>query len=389
MIHSKPNVLIAPHAGMDPANRRSVWEMISKAKKGRSIVLTTHFMDEADILSDRIGIINGGKMVATGTSLFLKQNLGTGYRLTYEVCNGETADQVRTSIQTMIPSLDLISVAPSTNIDGNQVFKYHVPQGLESKFAPLLRELSNLGCIGIEMEMTTLEDVFLKLGGENTTSDSDDDFEDNTNNNTEDTDSNGDHLIQRPQEDQEMDDIWGDLGEKLSLNFIQKVWIAAKVNIIRKARDKQYLIFVVLLPIVYGIVGFGLSYAFERQASTVISPLPIALSAASMGHPLPTFDPAVYGIAPSVDIGDGVVWEEEVPTSPDGFLSPPTGTYFLGGPLGNGTLMYNSSLTFSVPLLSGLLANYTLAEESPGTSILGYLSPLDYTDNSILAVSYM
>lgn len=372
---------------MDPANRRSVWEMISKAKKGRSIVLTTHFMDEADILSDRIGIINGGKMVATGTSLFLKQNLGTGYRLTYEVCNGEPADQVRTSVQTMIPSLDLISVAPSTNINGSQVFKYHVPQGLESKFSPLLRELSNLGCSSIEMEMTTLEDVFLKLGGENTTSDSDDDFDANANDNNDNMDSNEDHLIQRPQEDHEMDDIWGDLGEKLSLNFIQKVWIAAKVNVIRKARDKQYLFFVVFLPIVYGIVGFGLSYAFERQASTVVSPLPIALSAAAMGHPSSTFDPAVYGIA-SVDVGDGVVWEEEVPTSPDGFLSPPAGTYFLGGVLGNGTLMYNSSLTFSVPLLSGLLANHTLAEESPGTSILGYLSPLDYTDNSILALSY-
>jgi hypothetical protein len=382
--------LIAPHAGMDPTNRRSVWEMISKAKKGRSIVLTTHFMDEADILSDRIGIINGGKMVATGTSLFLKQNLGTGYRLTYEVCNGETADQVRTSIQTMIPSLDLISVAPSTNENGNQVFKYHVPQGLESNFSHLLRELSNLGCTGIEMEMTTLEDVFLKLGGENTTTDFDDDFDDNDNANANDMDSNEEHLIQRTQKDQEMDDIWGDLGEKLSLNFIQKVWIAAKVNVIRKARNKQYLIFVVFLPIVYGIAGFGLSYAFERKAGTVVYPVPIALSAAAMGHPLPTFDLAVYGIAtPSVGIEDGVVWEEEVPTSPDGFLSPPTGTYFLGGPLGNGTLMYNSSLTFSVPLLSGLLANHTLAEESPGTSILGYLAPLDYTDNSILALSYM
>jgi hypothetical protein len=372
---------------MDPANRRSVWEMISKAKKGRSIVLTTHFMDEADILSDRIGIINGGKIVATGTSLFLKQNLGTGYRLTYEVCNGEIADQVRASIQTMIPSLDLISVAPSTNINGNQVFKYHVPQGLESRFSPLLRELSNLGCTGIEIEMTTLEDVFLKLGGENTSIDSDDDFDGNDNDN--DRDSNDERVLQQPQEDQEMDDIWGDLGEKLSLNFIQKVWIAAKVNIIRKARNKQYLIFVVFLPIAYGLVGFGLSYLFERKAGTVISPGPIALSAAATGHPSPNFNPAVYGlVTPSVNIGDGVVWEEEVPTSPDDFLSPPTGTYFLGGPL-NGTLMYNSSLTFSVPLLSGLLANYTLAEESPGTSILGYLAPLDYIDPSLLSLSYM
>jgi ABC-type multidrug transport system ATPase subunit len=49
---------------------------------GRTIILTTHFMDEADILGDRIAIISQGQLKCCGSSLFLKQKLGSGYYLT-------------------------------------------------------------------------------------------------------------------------------------------------------------------------------------------------------------------------------------------------------------------------------------------------------------------
>ncbi len=49
---------------------------------GRTIILTTHFMDEADLLGDRIAIISQGKLKCCGSSLFLKQKLGSGYYLT-------------------------------------------------------------------------------------------------------------------------------------------------------------------------------------------------------------------------------------------------------------------------------------------------------------------
>lgn len=51
-------------------------------KKDRIIVLTTHYMDEADILGDRIGIMARGKMTALGSSIFLKNRFGLGYNLT-------------------------------------------------------------------------------------------------------------------------------------------------------------------------------------------------------------------------------------------------------------------------------------------------------------------
>jgi ATP-binding cassette subfamily A (ABC1) protein 3 len=79
---SKVIILDEPTSGLDPYNRRTLWELIRKFKTGRSIVLTTHFMEEADALSDRIAIMNHGKVKCCGTPLFLKNTFGSGYRLT-------------------------------------------------------------------------------------------------------------------------------------------------------------------------------------------------------------------------------------------------------------------------------------------------------------------
>ena len=54
-------VLDEPTAGVDPYSRRAIWDLLIKYKLGRTIILTTHFMDEADLLGDRIAIINCGK----------------------------------------------------------------------------------------------------------------------------------------------------------------------------------------------------------------------------------------------------------------------------------------------------------------------------------------
>lgn len=67
---------------MDPKTKRGVWKLIKELKKNRVIILTTHGMDEADALSDRIAVISEGKFECIGTSLYLKNNYGDGYRLT-------------------------------------------------------------------------------------------------------------------------------------------------------------------------------------------------------------------------------------------------------------------------------------------------------------------
>uniref|UniRef100_A0AAQ4P0T4 P-type phospholipid transporter n=1 Tax=Gasterosteus aculeatus aculeatus TaxID=481459 RepID=A0AAQ4P0T4_GASAC len=79
---SKIVILDEPTAGVDPYARRGIWELLLKYKQGRTIILSTHHMDEADILGDRIAIISHGKMRCFGSSLFLKKRFGSGYYLT-------------------------------------------------------------------------------------------------------------------------------------------------------------------------------------------------------------------------------------------------------------------------------------------------------------------
>lgn len=78
---SKFVLLDEPTSGMDLGARRGLWDMLAAYKKGRIVILTTHYMDEADVLGDRIGIMAKGQLMCLGSSLFLKNRFGAGYRL--------------------------------------------------------------------------------------------------------------------------------------------------------------------------------------------------------------------------------------------------------------------------------------------------------------------
>uniref|UniRef100_A0A8C1TGV2 ABC transporter domain-containing protein n=1 Tax=Cyprinus carpio TaxID=7962 RepID=A0A8C1TGV2_CYPCA len=69
---SRAVILDEPTAGVDPYARRAIWDLILKYKQGRTILLSTHHMDEADLLGDRIAIISHGKLKCCGSPLFLK-----------------------------------------------------------------------------------------------------------------------------------------------------------------------------------------------------------------------------------------------------------------------------------------------------------------------------
>lgn len=77
-------MLDEPSSGMDTTTRRRMWEMLKKNKNGKIIIFTTHYMDEADILADRIGIMADGTLKCVGSSLFLKNRFGIGYNLKIE-----------------------------------------------------------------------------------------------------------------------------------------------------------------------------------------------------------------------------------------------------------------------------------------------------------------
>ena len=89
---SKVIFLDEPTSGMDPVSRKTIWEILLKLKQeGKCLVLTTHHLDEAEVLSERIAIMAKGKLLTVGSSNFVKRNFGIGYHL--NVFNNGPADE--------------------------------------------------------------------------------------------------------------------------------------------------------------------------------------------------------------------------------------------------------------------------------------------------------
>jgi ABC-type multidrug transport system ATPase subunit len=87
-IVGKPSVVFLdePSTGLDPDNKRSIWEILSNCKTDKCMILTTHLMEEAEVLSDRIGIIAQGKLKCIGTQYKLRRKYGNGFKLTLNMC---------------------------------------------------------------------------------------------------------------------------------------------------------------------------------------------------------------------------------------------------------------------------------------------------------------
>ncbi|XP_030830907.1 ATP-binding cassette transporter subfamily A isoform X1 [Strongylocentrotus purpuratus] len=154
-------ILDEPTSGMDPYARRATWDLLLKYKAGRTMVLTTHFMDEADLLGDRIAIMADGQLRASGSSLFLKNRFGIGYHLTLVQNEKVDMNSIQHMIKNHIPNASLESRVGS-EID------YILPRESSSTFKDLFTQLENeRGPLGIDsfgVSVTTMEEVFMKVG---------------------------------------------------------------------------------------------------------------------------------------------------------------------------------------------------------------------------------
>uniref|UniRef100_A0A2N9H431 ABC transporter domain-containing protein n=1 Tax=Fagus sylvatica TaxID=28930 RepID=A0A2N9H431_FAGSY len=171
-------ILDEPTTGMDPITRRHVWDIINDAKKGRAIVLTTHSMEEADILSDRIGIMAKGRLRCIGTSIRLKSRFGTGFiaNVSFSDTNNGQTPQNRSSPNRAAVSTthheavkqffkDRLDVVPK---EENKAFlTFVIPHDRESLLKKFFEELQDrereFGISDIQLGLTTLEEVFLNI----------------------------------------------------------------------------------------------------------------------------------------------------------------------------------------------------------------------------------
>lgn len=150
-------------AGVDPVSRRSCWEVIQKNRHGRAILLTTHFLDEADVLGDKIAIIANGALCCEGTSLDLKKRYGDGYRLTVGIPaeTVRTPEEIAKVVQTSIPTSEYLS----ENMDASRSSEvtFGLPFSTVKLFPNLLRRLEGEMHCTVSISISTLEQVFLKV----------------------------------------------------------------------------------------------------------------------------------------------------------------------------------------------------------------------------------
>merc|ERR1712216_475244 len=90
----------------DPVSRREMWDIIQKEKQNKLIILTTHYMDEAEFLADRVAIMTAGKIECAGTPFFLKNKYGTGYIFKVDKLDPEqNLDSLDTHLRKHLPEL--------------------------------------------------------------------------------------------------------------------------------------------------------------------------------------------------------------------------------------------------------------------------------------------
>ncbi|PVD22915.1 hypothetical protein C0Q70_16175 [Pomacea canaliculata] len=158
---SKVVILDEPSSGMDPSARRQMWEVLQRNREGRTMLLTTHYMDEADALGDRIAIMAKGVVKCCGTTMFLRSIYGAGYHLIIVKNPGCVTEAVTSAIQGQIENAELEGQAGAE-------LTYLLPKDQSSKFVQLFSMIEyksgSLGISSFGVTATTMEEIFLKVG---------------------------------------------------------------------------------------------------------------------------------------------------------------------------------------------------------------------------------
>ncbi|WP_353647736.1 ABC transporter ATP-binding protein [Nakamurella sp. A5-74] len=150
LVHDPDVVFLdEPTAALDPQARRNLWDVLREINdRGKTVVLTTHSMEEAEALCDRVAIIDGGKILQTGTPAELIRALDAPVRIAVE---RSTLDQ---DAARALPGADTVEGDSSSTI-----ITTRTP-------APVLTALAELDALaGLQVRGATLEDVFLQLTG--------------------------------------------------------------------------------------------------------------------------------------------------------------------------------------------------------------------------------
>mmetsp|Transcript_15168 Transcript_15168/g.38032 ORF Transcript_15168/g.38032 Transcript_15168/m.38032 type:complete len:1527 (+) Transcript_15168:237-4817(+) len=156
----EPSVIFLdePTTGMDPISRRQVWDVIEAVKQDRCVVLTTHSMEEADILGDRIGIMAKGRLRCLGGGVHLKSKFGAGYQISVLA-----PDKSMEAIKNLFKEMLGVEAAAQTNTH----VSFNIDPDKEKLMPPFFdafdQQREALEVESMQVAMSTLEDVFLNI----------------------------------------------------------------------------------------------------------------------------------------------------------------------------------------------------------------------------------
>jgi ABC-2 type transport system ATP-binding protein len=151
---SDPQVLFLdePTLGLDPQSRRAIWEHIERLKGDKTVVLTTHYLEEADALADRVAIIDEGKIVARGTPRELKESIAGDQVLVVEAAH--LTDDAVEALRQLYPVVR--RTEGGVEIEGEAANVYDIQDVLRPRGITIDSTFK---------KQTTLDDVFLRLTG--------------------------------------------------------------------------------------------------------------------------------------------------------------------------------------------------------------------------------
>jgi ABC-type multidrug transport system ATPase subunit len=160
-------ILDEPSTGLDPKARKDLWKVIRQASKKAAVLLTTHSMEEAEMLCTNIGIFIAGRINCIGSAPDLKARLGKGYYVHIACERNGKEDVVQEYLQKAIPGLSLINNLNGTlnfQVSGDDTTLSHILSSLVADINGLPEKknaLANIQDWGVEN--TTLEQVFIKI----------------------------------------------------------------------------------------------------------------------------------------------------------------------------------------------------------------------------------
>ncbi|KAK2839661.1 hypothetical protein Q5P01_013401 [Channa striata] len=162
-------ILDEPTTGVDPCSRRSIWDMVIQHKKHRTVIMSTHHLDEAEVLSDRIAFLERGGLKCCGSPFYLKDKLGQGYKLTLtkkmKNLESEQTDnaELKAFIQAHVPEARLKEAQGGDLVYSLPPFTSSNASSYRSLLTALDSNLDALQLGGYGITDTTLEEVFLQL----------------------------------------------------------------------------------------------------------------------------------------------------------------------------------------------------------------------------------